>query len=62
MKSRRFSLILLSLAVILAMATTGFAQTGTTGDLAGTAELRQRGNSGANEGPVTRPLHYADDE
>ncbi len=36
MKSRRFSLILLSLAVILAMATTGFAQTGTTGDLAGT--------------------------
>ena len=36
MQARRISLILLSLAVVLTMATTGFAQTGTTGDLAGT--------------------------
>ncbi|HEY4960963.1 MAG TPA: carboxypeptidase regulatory-like domain-containing protein, partial [Terriglobales bacterium] len=36
MHARRISLILLSLAVVLTMATTGFAQTGTTGDFAGT--------------------------
>ncbi|HEY4900603.1 MAG TPA: carboxypeptidase regulatory-like domain-containing protein [Terriglobales bacterium] len=36
MQARRISLILLSLAVVLTMATVGFAQTGTTGDLSGT--------------------------